>query len=71
MPIVHVEMWQGRSVEQKRQLAQELTEVVARISECDPATVRVLIDDYSRENWAVGGVLESDREAYGGEAADT
>ena len=63
MPIIRVEMWEGRSLEQKRRLARALTDVLAEVVDCDPATVRVLIDDYARENWAVGGVLQSDREA--------
>jgi len=53
-------MWEGRRVAQKRRLARELTDVVARIAECDPATVRVLISDYAPENWAVGGTLRTD-----------
>lgn len=61
MPIIRVEMWAGRTPAQKRQLVRELTDTLARIAECDPATVRVLIDDYPLENWAVGGVLEVDR----------
>lgn len=66
MPIVRVEMWQGRTLEQKRQIVRELTEVVARVSCCDAKTVRVLIDSYPRENWVADGVLQSDREASGG-----
>jgi len=63
MPIIRVEMWEGRSVEQKRRLAREVTALVAGIIDCDPANVRVLIDEYARDDWAVGGVLQSDREA--------
>ena len=60
MPIIRVEMWEGRSLEQKRRVARELTDALARIIDCDPATVRVLIDDYPPENWAVGGTLRAD-----------
>jgi len=60
MPIIRVEMWEGRNVEVKRRLARELTDTLARIIDCDPSTVRVLIDDYSTENWAVGGRLRAD-----------
>jgi phenylpyruvate tautomerase PptA (4-oxalocrotonate tautomerase family) len=42
-------------------LARELTEVVARLTGCDATTARVLITGYSREDWAVGGILEADR----------
>jgi 4-oxalocrotonate tautomerase len=60
MPIIRVELWEGRGVAVKRRLARELTDTLARIIDCDPATVRVLIDDYSTENWAVGGTLQID-----------
>lgn len=62
MPIVRVDMWEGRTVAQKRHLVRELTEVFARVAECDPATVRIVITDVAKENWAIGGELQSDRE---------
>jgi 4-oxalocrotonate tautomerase len=63
VPIIRVEIWEGRTLEQKRRLAQELTDLMARTAECDPATVRVLFNDYARGDWGVGGVLESDRDS--------
>ena len=60
VPIIRVEMWEGRSLELKRRLARELTDTLVQIIDCDPATVRVLIDDYSSENWGVGGTLRAD-----------
>jgi 4-oxalocrotonate tautomerase len=65
MPIVRVEMWEGRTLEQKRRLARGLTDLIAEVVDCDPETVRILITDYARQDWAVGGVLEADREAPG------
>jgi 4-oxalocrotonate tautomerase len=61
MPIVRVEMWEGRTLEQKRTLVKEMTELMARVTHCDPSTVRVLISDYSVQDWGVGGVLAHDR----------
>jgi 4-oxalocrotonate tautomerase len=63
MPIVRVEMWEGRTLDQKRRLARELTDLIAEVVDCDPETVRILITDYARQDWAVGGVLQADREA--------
>ena len=60
VPIIRVEMYEGRTVEQKRLLARELTDTLARVIECDPGDVRVLIDDYAPENWAIGGTLHLD-----------
>ena len=62
MPIVRIEMFEGRSADQKRRLVRELTQVFATTLGCDPATVRIVITDVSKENWAIGGALQVDRE---------
>jgi len=61
MPVVRVEMFPGRSVDQKRELVAALTRETARIAKCDPASVVVLIDDVKKENWGLAGVLASDK----------
>jgi phenylpyruvate tautomerase PptA (4-oxalocrotonate tautomerase family) len=37
MPIIRVEMWEGRSVEQKRRLARKWTDALVAVIECEPA----------------------------------
>jgi 4-oxalocrotonate tautomerase len=61
MPLVIVKMLEGRGVEQKRLLARDITEVVVRHAGTTADQVDVIIEDYSRENWAKGGVLFSDK----------
>lgn len=61
MPMVHVEMLDGRSLDQKRALVRGITDVVARECRVDPAGVHVLIHELSSENWADAGTLERDR----------
>ena len=61
MPLVIVKMLTGRTTEQKRQLAQEITEVVARVTDAPLDKVDVIIEDHPRENWATGGTLYCDR----------
>jgi 4-oxalocrotonate tautomerase len=62
MPFVNVRMLRGRSKEQKRRLVQAITGAIADICEAKPAGTMVVIDEVDRENWAVGGVLISDRQ---------
>ena len=62
MPILRVEMWEGRSVEQKRRLVRELTDVFASVVDCDPSSVRIVITDVAKDNWAIDGELQIDRE---------
>jgi 4-oxalocrotonate tautomerase len=61
MPMVIVKMIAGRSEEQKRELAKEITEVVCRVAKTAPEQVDVVIEEYERGNWAKAGVLFSDK----------
>jgi 4-oxalocrotonate tautomerase len=54
-------MLEGRSVEQKRRLVREITDVVVKFTGAAQDQVDVIIEDYPRENWAKAGTLFSDR----------
>jgi 4-oxalocrotonate tautomerase len=61
MPIIRIEMWEGRTVEQKRELVEVLTKEMARISGCSPDSVYVVFHDIKKSNWGAGGALCSDK----------
>ena len=61
MPLVIVKMLEGRSVEQKRRLVREITDVVVKFTGAPEEQVDVLVEDYPRENWAKAGVLFRDK----------
>lgn len=63
MPIVTIAMFDGRSLEQKRELVKGVTEVVAHVTGNSPDGVHVIIEEIKRENWSIGGMLSSDRQA--------
>ena len=63
MPVVTIAMFDGRSIEQKRELVKGVTEVVARVSGNPADAVHVIIEEIKRENWSIGGVLSTDRQA--------
>ncbi|MFC2026704.1 4-oxalocrotonate tautomerase family protein [Chloroflexota bacterium] len=58
MPIVTVEMWQGRTVEQKSHLAQGITDEFVKIS-VPRDQIHIIFKDNSKHNWATGGKLVS------------
>lgn len=60
MPVVIVEMWSGRTVEQKRALVEGITEVFAKIGTAASA-VHIVIQDVPKTNWGTGGKLASDQ----------
>lgn len=57
MPTYHVEMLEGRTLEQKRKLVEEITRVSVEVLGGSPESVDVLITDVKRTNWATGGKL--------------
>ncbi|MCI1192434.1 4-oxalocrotonate tautomerase [Calidifontimicrobium sp. SYSU G02091] len=61
MPTIRVELFEGRSVEQKRALAQALTEACVRTLGGSADGVDVLFYDIARHDWATGGQLWSDK----------
>ncbi len=60
MPTIHVELFAGRTVDQKRALAQALTEATVRTLGGSAASVDVIFSDVQRHDWATGGRLWSD-----------
>ena len=60
MPIVRVEMWPGRTQQQKADLARAITEDVVRIAKTSPEATIVIFSEIAKEDWAEGGVLASD-----------
>jgi 4-oxalocrotonate tautomerase len=59
MPILNVQMIAGRSQETKQELVAVLTRETARILDIEPDWVTVVINEYTRDNWASGGELHS------------
>lgn len=62
MPTLRVELFEGRTPEQKAELAKELTAACVRVLGGSPDTVDVVFFDVARQNWATGGVLWSDKQ---------
>jgi 4-oxalocrotonate tautomerase len=59
MPVIVVEMWEGRTIEQKKLLIEGITDSFAKIG--TPAeVVQVILRDIPKHNWSVGGKLASE-----------
>ena len=61
MPTIRVELFQGRSVEMKRALAQEITQACVKVLGGSADGVDVVFQEVARHDWATGGVLWSDK----------
>ena len=61
MPIVKIELYAGRTKEQKAELAKAITDAVVNIARTTADETIVIFTDVERENWAKGGTLVSER----------
>lgn len=61
MPVIRVELFTGRTREQKRAFTRAVTE--AFISTCGgtPESVHVIFQDIEKDDWGVAGQLVSDK----------
>jgi 4-oxalocrotonate tautomerase len=60
MPTYHIEMFEGRTPEQKKKLVEEITRVTVEVLGGSPESVDIIITDIQRANWATGGKLWSE-----------
>jgi 4-oxalocrotonate tautomerase len=60
MPTIRVEMFEGRTPEQKQAFVKAVTEATVQTLGGSPEAVQVVIFDVSKSDWATGGVMWSD-----------
>jgi 4-oxalocrotonate tautomerase len=63
MPIVRVEILEGRTAERKAELIRRVTAAVVDTLEVRAEQVRVLLYELPAEHWAVGGQSMAERQA--------
>ena len=62
MPVVTVEMYEGRSTEQKQALVEDITTAMVEHADASPECLHVIIHDVPKENWGRDGRLGIHRE---------
>ena len=60
MPMIRVEMFAGRTKEQKRALVKELTAGTCRALGCKEDAVQIILTDIAKDDWAESGKLFSE-----------
>lgn len=61
MPIIRVEMFK-RTQKQKQNLVKELTEAFVNTCGGNKESIKILIAEVDKSNWASGGIITSDKE---------
>ncbi|CAO3353315.1 4-oxalocrotonate tautomerase [Azospirillum palustre] len=61
MPTINIQLFEGRTVEQKREYAKALTEATVKVLGCSPSAVDIIFQDVKKTDWASAGELWSDK----------
>jgi len=61
MPTIRVEMFEGRTPEQKKEFVKAVTEATVKTLGTSPEAVDVILVDIKKSDWATGGVLWSEK----------
>ena len=60
MPVVTIEWYEGRSAEQKKEIAEKVTEVISEVGKTPADQVWIRFVDSSKSDWAIGGEIQGD-----------
>ncbi len=61
MPIIQIDWVEGRTVDQKRELAKKVTAAVCEAGKCPPEAVTIIIRDLPKTDIAKAGVPLADK----------
>ena len=61
MPMIRVELFEGRTPQQKKEFAQAVTREAVKILKCSEDSVELIYTDIKKQDWATAGVLWSDK----------
>jgi 4-oxalocrotonate tautomerase len=63
MPDVHITWLEGRTIDQKRKIAQRITEVLMEEAGASRESTHIVFVDVPSTNFAAGGVTVADKRA--------
>jgi 4-oxalocrotonate tautomerase len=64
MPFVKIELWEGRTEEQKEKMIKAVTEALEQSIGVPAEHTQIAISEYPRTNWGISGKQASKIEGY-------
>ena len=55
MPIVQIQLLEGRSTDMKREIIYEMTETLSRVAGVPKERIRIIIQEIPLEHWGING----------------
>ena len=60
VPVIEIKLWEGRTREQKAELAKRITDVVVEVGKTTPEHVQIIFCDSAKSDWAIAGKLSDE-----------
>lgn len=60
MPLVHIDLVEGRSHDQLKNMVKDITDVISKDVDVPKERVHIVINEMKKENYSVGGILKSE-----------
>ena len=58
MPVVTIEWFEGRSAEQKAEIAEKVTQVISEVGKTPADQVWIRFSESPKSEWAIGGEMQ-------------
>ena len=55
MPVVKIDLWEGRDKETKRKLIQSISKTMSEVLGIPVERIQIIINDVSKDNWGLKG----------------
>ncbi|MDO1605451.1 2-hydroxymuconate tautomerase [Lactobacillus sp. YT155] len=60
MPIVHIDLVEGRSDDQLKKMVQDVTNAISQDVDVPKERIHIIINEMKKNNYSVGGILKSE-----------
>lgn len=61
MPLVHIDLLEGRSEEQLKALVKDVTEAISKDANVPAERIHIVLNEMKSNRYSVGGTLNSDK----------
>ena len=58
MPVIEIKWYEGRSREQKEEIARQITKTMVEVGKMTPEHVWIVFENVPRSEWSIGGKLQ-------------
>jgi len=55
MPVIKIEIWEGRTKEEKRKIIQAVSKAVSESADIPIEYIHIIINDVPKDNWGLKG----------------